>query len=87
MDMKINGLKKAVGTYKRVNGGGHYSPHYGNLMYDKATGKLWCDEYYDFGRGSYTAYGSDDIINIGAKMDDAGIAINMQNVKKYIETL
>ena len=84
--MTINGLKKAVGNYKQVNAGGYYSPHYGNLMFDKSTGKLWCDEYYDLGHGSYTAYNSDDIINLGAKMNDAGIAINMQNVKNYIES-
>ena len=82
--MKITGLKKAVGTYKRVNAGGYYSSHYGNLMYDKTTGKLWCDEYCDWGRGDCTIYRDKNIVNLSAAMDNCGIDVNMQNVKQYI---
>lgn len=34
--MKIKGLKKAIGDYKRANEEGYYSPRYGYLMFDKA---------------------------------------------------
>lgn len=43
---KIVGLKKTVGAYQKLNEGGFYSPHYGELMYDKDSGKLWTDEFY-----------------------------------------
>ena len=32
--MKITGVKKAVGTYKRANSGGYYRSSYGALMVD-----------------------------------------------------
>lgn len=47
--MKITGLKKAVGEYQRANKEGYYSPKYGYLMFDKATGELWTDEFYSLG--------------------------------------
>ena len=82
--MKMTGLKKAVGSYKKLNNGGAYSPHYGYLMYDKSTGELWTDEFYDYGQNNWINYNDDDVINIGKLMTDVGINVNMQNVKQYI---
>lgn len=38
-NIKIKGLKKAVGKYKELNAGYH-SPRYGHLMFDKESGEL-----------------------------------------------
>jgi hypothetical protein len=84
--MKIKGLKKAVGAYKRANEGGYYSPYYGRLMYDKSNGTLWTDEFYSLGHNSWVEYNSDSIVNLGAMMADEEIAVNMENVKEFIET-
>lgn len=51
--MKITGLKKAVGEYQRANKEGYYSPKYGYLMFDKATGELWTDEFYSLGHNEW----------------------------------
>lgn len=82
--MKIKGLKKAIGDYKRVNAGGYYDPHYGFLMYDKSTGEIWTSEFYDFGHNSYIAYNDPDIVNLGRMMNENEIEINMANTKKFI---
>ena len=42
--MKITGVKKAVGTFKRANEGGFYRSTMGVLMVDCSTGYVWCDE-------------------------------------------
>ena len=83
--MKIIGLKKAVGDYQRANADGCYSPRYGYLMYDTADGRIWTDEFYDFGHNSYTQYHSDSIINLGSYMADLGVAVTMLNVKKIVD--
>ena len=82
--MKLIGLKKAVGDYKKLNAGGYYSPHYGYIMFDKSSGKLWTDEFYDLGHNSWINYNDKNIINLGAIMSREEIGVNMQNVKKYI---
>lgn len=88
--MKLKGLKKAIGEYKRANADGIYSPRYGNLMLDKSTGEIWCDWHYDLGRGEYTLYHSTDIIDLAAEMSIAinygtfpELPINMQTVKMF----
>ncbi len=81
--MKLKGLKKAIGDYKRANSGGAYSPRYGRLMLDKSTGEIWCDEFYDLGHSWYTQYKSPDIINLGREMGDRNITPTMQTVKAF----
>lgn len=83
--MKITGLKKAVGEYQRANKGGCYSPKYGCLMFDKATGELWTDEFYSLGHNEWEQYQSNSIINLGRIMEKNNIEINMKNVKSFIE--
>lgn len=68
--MKVTGLKKAVGDYQKFNKGGRCDPHYGLLMFDKSTGKLWTDEFYDLGRNSYIEYNSADIVALVLEMRD-----------------
>ncbi len=82
--LKIKGLKKAVGEYKRYNSGGYYSPKYGELMFDKSNGELWTDEFYSIGQNSWNQYYSESIINLGRIMEKLGIEVNMQNVKNFI---
>lgn len=82
--MKIIGLKKAIGDFKRANADRYYSPRYGYLMYDISDGHIWTDEFYDFGHNSYTQYNSDSIINLGSYMADMGIPVTMANVKKIV---
>lgn len=83
--MKITGLKKAVGEYQRANKEGYYSPKYGYLMFDKATGELWTDEFYSLGHNEWKQYQSNSIINLGRIMTENNIEINMKNVKSFIE--
>ena len=82
--MKITGLKKAIGEFKRANAGGYYSPRYGLLMFDKTSGELWTDEFYSIGHNSWKEYHSEYIVNLGAMMAENGIEVNMQNVKSFI---
>lgn len=82
--LKIKGLKKAVGEYKRYNTGGYYSPVYGRLMFDIATGELWTDYFYSIGHNSWNQYHSESIVNLGRIMERLRIEINMHNVKNFI---
>ena len=82
--MKIHNLKKAIGDYKRFNEGGAYNPRYGLLMYEKSSGYLWTDEFYDLGHNSYIVY-DDDVVNLGLLMKEKGIEVNMKNTKEFIE--
>lgn len=81
----IQGLKKAVGDYQRANEGGHYSPIYGCLMYDKADKTVWTDEFCSMGHNSWNDYSSDTIVNLSRMMIERGIEINMKNVREFIE--
>ena len=83
-NMKIKGLKTAIGDYKRANKGGPYSLLYGNLMFDKESGKIWTDELCDLGHNSYVVYATDTIIDLGKMMSELHIEINMKNVKEFI---
>ena len=82
--MKIKGLKKAIGEYKRANFGGHYSPQYGKLMYDTSTGEIWTDYFCSLGHNQWKAYESESIVDLGRKMKEREIEITMPNVKKFI---
>lgn len=82
---KIVGLKKAVGAYQKLNEGGFYSPHYGELMYDKDSGKLWTDEFYSLGHNEWKVYHSKSVINLGVLIEADGLDVTMANVKKYVE--
>lgn len=83
--MKIKGLKQAVGDYKRANREGANSPRYGYLMFDKEDGKIWTDEFYSLGQNEWKEYHSDTIVNLGSKMVEQDIDINMNNVKEFIQ--
>jgi hypothetical protein len=80
--MKLKGLKKAVGDYKRYNNGGVYDPHYSNLMFNVKTGELWNDEFYDLGHNSYVQYNDKNIINLSAIMESE---VTMNNIKDFIQ--
>ena len=82
--MKINGLKKAIGEYKRANSEGYYSPRYGKLMYDTSTGEIWTDWFYSLGHNEWKVYRYESVIDLGRKMGERGINITMSNVKKFI---
>jgi hypothetical protein len=79
--MKITGVKKAVGTYKRANSGGYYCSSYGALMVDMSKGYVWCDEFSD--RFSYIAYDDENIARINLEGEPA----TMQNVKAIAERM
>lgn len=84
--MKIHNLKKAIGDYKRFNEGGTYNPRYGFLMYEKSSGCLWTDEFYDLGHNAYIVYNDDDdVVNLGLLMKEKDIEVNMENTKAFIE--
>lgn len=83
--MKIKGLKKAVGEYKRANAEGYFSPRYGELMFDTSDGEIWTDEFYSIGHNDWNEYRSDTIINLGSMMTEDGIEINMKNIKDYVD--
>ena len=84
--MKIHNLKKAIGDYKRFNDGGAYSPRYGLLMYEKSSGHLWTDEFYDLGHNAYIVYDDDgDVVNLGLLMKEKDIEVNIKNTKEFIE--
>lgn len=82
--MKIEGLKQAVGDYKRANAGGWYSPIYGKLMFDKADGEIWTDQFCSLGHNEWKVYHSDTVINLGAMMAEEDIPVTMANVKQFI---
>lgn len=81
--LKLKGLNKAIGDYHRANSGGPYSPRYGVLMLDKSTGEIWTDEFYDLEHRRFAVYKSDDIINLGYRMENEGWEITRDNIKEY----
>lgn len=83
----IKGIKKAVGLYQRLNAGGAYSPHYGVMMLNKATGEVWTDEFYDLGHNSRKEYKDKNIMNLSAYMEQREIDVNMRNVRTIAESL
>ena len=84
--MKIKGLKKAIGDFKRANAGGQYSPRYGRLMFDKSTGKIWTDEFYSIGHNQWIEYPSDSIERIDNDEYFFYKGISMKTVKEYVIT-
>lgn len=89
--IKITGIKKAVGDYRRANADGFFSPRYGVLMIDRSTGEVWTDEFYSLGRNEWKEYHDAaicDLINAyfcGRYPDPEEIAVNMANVKVWAE--
>lgn len=83
--MKLKGLKKSVGEYQRYNEGGYFSPEYGILMYDKATGQLWTDYFYSIGHNTWNEYNSSSVVNLSRMLSRYEIDITMKNVKKFID--
>lgn len=81
--LKLKGLNKAIGDYHRSNSGGPYSSRYGYLMLDKSTGEIWCDEFYSLGQNEFKRYHSDNIINLGYRMESEGYEITRDNIKEY----
>lgn len=87
-NIKVKGLKKAVGDYQRANAGGPYDPRYGYMYLDRSTGELWTDEHYDLGHSWQTHYHDPAIINIIRYIADHekhSFNVNMAIVKKYAE--
>lgn len=85
--MKIKGLKKAIGDFNRANADGMYSPHYGVLMFNKSTGEIWCDKFYDIGHNSWKEYHDENIINISYMMcevADGEVKFTTEAVKEFI---
>lgn len=81
--IKIKGVKKAVGDYKRANAEGWFSPRYGYLMLDRSTGEVWTDEFYSLGHNEWNQYHDSAIINLGTKMFEMGIYdVTMATVKQ-----
>lgn len=87
MKKVISGIKKAVGSYQRLNAGGYYSPHYGVMMLDRGTGEVWTDEFYDLGHNSWKEYRDKNIMNLSSYMEVQGISVNMANVRTVAESL
>lgn len=87
--MKITGIKKAVGEYKRANSEGWSSPWYGNIMLDREDGHVWTDVFYSLGHNEWMEYRSPSIIDLGhwMNMQDEDAVINMQTVKAAAEKL
>ena len=85
--MKITGVKKAVGEYKRYNKD-YYSPEYGLLMLDRNTGEVWVDYFYSLGHNSWKEYHDPAIINlvnwVSYRPEWDGL-INMKNVRVWAE--
>ena len=82
--MKIKGLKKAIGDYKRANEEGYHSPRYGYLMFDKEDGEIWTDGFYSLGHNEWKEYHSDTIVDLGQMMSEQELEINMKTVKEFI---
>lgn len=78
--MKITGVKEAVETYKRANGGGYYRS-YVVLMINRSTGHVWCDEFAD--ENSWIEYNDSAIVNILM----SGRAISEQSVTEEAEKM
>lgn len=87
MKIKIIGVRKAVGDYKRYNKGGYYSPEYGYLMINRKTGEVWTDYFYSLGHNEWKQYRDRAIINLfGWKMEQAKYfddEVNMANVRNW----
>jgi len=84
-EVKIKGLKKAVGKFQRANEDGPWSSHYGYLMYDSSDGQLWTDEFESIGHNSWNEYHSSTIVNLGGLMAQHGMTVSMKNVREFIE--
>ncbi len=83
-NIKIKGLKKAVGDYQRANSDGAYSPRYGYLMYDTEDGELWVDEFYSIGENQWKQYKSASVVNLGFMMAAEDMEVTMANVRCFI---
>ena len=84
--MKIKGLKKAIGDYKRANAGGQFSPRYGRLMFDTSDGEIWTDEFYSIGHNEWKEYHSDTVERIDNDEYFFDKGVTMKTVKEYITT-
>lgn len=80
-NIKITGVKKAVGTYKRANSGGPYHDNYGVIRVDRNTGEVWCDEYAS--SNSWTVYNDKAIADVCTYPKP----VNMENVRTTAERM
>lgn len=78
---KISNVCKAVDDYNRSNGHGPQSSFYGTLMFDRATGEVWADEFVN--KTSYRIYNDDDIINLGYIINRHGFKVTDNSVEYY----
>jgi hypothetical protein len=63
-DIKITGVKRAVGRYREYNGDGYLSPWYGVMMLDRSTGEVWTDSFYSLGHNEWKEYHDPAIITL-----------------------
>lgn len=80
--LKLKGLKKAVGEYKRYND--PVACWRADLMLDTATGELWTDAFYGINY-SWNEYHDKDIVNLSSLMKENGDYISMQTVKTFCQ--
>lgn len=85
--MKLKGLKKAIGDFKRANVGGCYSPSYGCLMLKTDTGEIWTDYFYGLGHNSWINYRDETIVNLGNIMCQAcpHPEFTMKSVQRFVD--
>lgn len=67
--------------------GGAYSPRYAYIMLDRSSGKVWADEFYDLGHGSWVKYDDSAIVNLSRIMGERDIEVNMTNVRDTAQQL
>lgn len=83
---KWEDICKAVEEFNEANSCGPLDPMYGELMYDKSDGEIWCDVFVSSGHNEWKVYHSDTIFNLGRAMAAEGIIdVTAQDVKEFIE--
>ena len=61
--LKMSGLRKVAGETKSLSG--PYSPEYLQLNYDRSTGEVWTDFFYDLGHNNWQEYHDENVLRCG----------------------
>lgn len=61
--LKMYGLRKVAGETKSLSG--PYSPEYLQLNYDRSTGEVWTDYFYDLGHNNWQEYHDENVLRCG----------------------
>lgn len=81
-NIKITGIKKAIGEYKLWLS--QDWRHKANIMLDKSTGEVWTDCFLDC--NSWKEYHSDDIISLSSYIRErTEETFTMKILRKYAE--